>query len=208
MPSVEITGASVSLGGRAILDHATARIDGPATVAIMGPSGAGKTTLLYTIAGLIRPQEGSVTLIGGAGQAPAWVVQNSPLLARRTALENVALGASAVGVEWHAAQEAAAPIMTALSIEHLALRPAYQLSGGERQRVAVARAIALRAPLILADEPTASLDSSSRAAVCDALERAAAAGALVLVTTHDPVVADRADRILALAEGQIREASA
>lgn len=202
MPSVSLDRVTLRFGDRAVLDQASTRIDGPAVVAVVGPSGAGKTTLLHVMAGLLRPTLGSVAIADG-GSRPAWVVQNSPLLTRRTARENVAAGAIAGGAGWHDAQDAAMPILAGLGIMGLAEHEVYRLSGGERQRIAVARAIAAGSPLIFADEPTASLDEQSRDLVFGALAEAATRGALVVLTTHDPEVAARADRILALRQGSL-----
>lgn len=204
MPTVEIQNASLTLGHRRILDGTSVTFRGPGLVVVTGPSGAGKTTLLHVIAGLVPLDKGDVSVAAESGQFPAWVVQNSPLMPRRSARENVAIGAAAAGEDWQLAQDLASPIMAALGISHTKESPAYRLSGGEKQRVAVARAIAARSDLILADEPTASLDEGSRDLVCDALRKAADSGCLVLVTTHDPEVADRADTVFALTRGKLK----
>ena len=202
-PSVAVDRVTVRFGDRAVLNGLSVRISGPGIVAVMGPSGVGKTTLLHVVAGLVKVSSGSVSVDGLDGRPIAWVVQNSPILPGRSAQENVALGAVIDGVEWQQAQESALPVMASLGIAHLAGVHAYKLSGGERQRVAVARAITSASPVIFADEPTASLDELSRELVCDALSKAASEGALVVVSTHDPVVAEIAQRVLHLSAGRI-----
>lgn len=169
----------------------------------MGPSGAGKTTLLQVLGGLITPSSGRSTLSESTTHAVAWIVQNSPLLPRRTCQENVAIGALGAGEEWDKAQILAGAILGEVGLSDSASVAAFKLSGGEKQRVAVARAMATGAPLILADEPTASLDARSRTLVCEALTRAARKGCSVVVTTHDPQVADTADAIFWLEDGQL-----
>jgi len=203
MPAVEIQEVSVRFGGAVVLSRVSAMLEGPALIAIVGPSGAGKTTLLHAVSGLVPVQAGAIHVRGSS--SPAWVVQNSPLFTRRSAQENVALGAIAMGMEWHAAQADALSVMREVGIDHLARRSAFKLSGGERQRVAVARAIASRSQLVLADEPTASLDAVSREFVCGALLKAAHRGALVLATTHDPHVAGIAHRVFSLDAGRLEE---
>ena len=203
MPRVALRDVSVSFASRSVLKSASLELDGPAVVAITGPSGAGKTTLLHVLGRLAAPDEGSVEVSVGTAGVPAWVVQNAPLLPKRTAQENVAVGAVAVGLDWIEAQRLALSIMLKLGIQDLRSTSGYRLSGGEKQRVAVGRAIAAGAGLILADEPTASLDAEARDLVCDALRQAANEGSLVILTTHDPAVAARADLSFALTDGEL-----
>lgn len=180
---------SYRAGSRQILSNCSLRVRGPGLVIITGPSGAGKTSFLHILAGLVRPDTGHITITGTDGTRPAWIVQNSPLLDRRSARENVALGLLGQGHDWVQAQNRALHVMADVGIEHLADSAAFRLSGGERQRVSVARAMASEPPLLLADEPTASLDAGSRDLVIAALSVAADNGATVIITTHDPAVA-------------------
>lgn len=154
-------------------------------VAIMGPSGSGKTTFLHVLGGLLAPDSGTAILNLRASEQIAWIVQNSPLLPRRTSQENVALGALAIGQDWDKAQYTAALLLQELGLAHTSSTAGYRLSGGEKQRVAVGRAMAARSSLILADEPTASLDAGSRSLVCEALRKSAAQGSSVVVSTHE-----------------------
>jgi ABC-type lipoprotein export system ATPase subunit len=204
---LEVRGATVAFGDRQVLRNLDLNVDAPKMVALMGPSGSGKSTLLAVIAGVSRLDSGIVKRTND-GRPPGrleWIVQSSPLLARRTALANVALGPLSTGASVATARDIAHDWMQRLSIDQLEQQRVFRLSGGERQRVAVARAICTRAELILADEPTASLDAQARANVCDALEQASDAGALVLVATHDQYVADRCAVAYQLVDGRLVE---
>ena len=203
---IEIEKVSLSLGGRRIYDELSATLNSPGIVCLMGPSGSGKTTFLGLIAGYVSPDQGQVLVDGNPPTSESdvdWIVQSSPLLTRRTALDNVRLGPLSRGVQRASATEASLLAMETLGIDHLGKSIVHQLSGGERQRVAVARSIATGPRLLLADEPTASLDQESRRAVCDSLEAAAAEGALVIVATHDPYVASRCERTFAVSNGKL-----
>lgn len=196
---VMVSGVSKSYGRRRVLDNVCLSASAGTTVAFLGPSGSGKSTLLSVIGGSVPPDSGSVTF----SQPPriGWVFQSSPLLNRRTALDNAALGALSVGYRHTEARARAAAVLGVLGLAELSEQVAHRLSGGERQRVALARAICARASVILADEPTASLDADSRAAVCHSLTRAASSGAVVFIATHDPVVAGQADERVSLDRG-------
>ncbi len=202
---ITLTSVQVAFGERTVLDGLSAQFDSSLSYALMGPSGAGKSTLLGVIAGLVDIGSGSRHVEPTLSESPAWVVQSSPLLPRRTALDNVALGALAVGLSRASAREAATNIMRELDITHLGAQRVSALSGGERQRVAVARSIVTDAPLILADEPTASLDRASATLVTDALLSACKLGRLVILATHDAEVANRCSQICVLENGALRE---
>ncbi|MDR0627612.1 MAG: ATP-binding cassette domain-containing protein [Bifidobacteriaceae bacterium] len=204
---LEVRNCSVAFGRRIVLDGISAAFEAPGVAAIMGPSGSGKTTFLGVIAGVVRTASGQVLADGRVGLPGGWqwVVQSSPLLNRRSAFDNVVLGPRARGVPDTPAGELARAAMTALGIEQLRHQRVFKLSGGERQRVAVARALAARPSLILADEPTASLDPKSRELVCQGLRHASAQGALVLVATHDPYVAAQAHRVYDIQDGRFAD---
>lgn len=188
-------------GQREVLRGVTAVLSGPGLVSLMGPSGSGKSTLLAVISGLIRPARGTVRYSDGAEQPRIdWVFQTSPLLMRRTAQDNAALGALARGVGSDQAAVVALRALDDLAISHLARTRGRDLSGGERQRVAIARGMAADADLLLVDEPTAALDAESRNVVCRALMRAARSR-LVVVATHDPYVADQSDTTFVISDG-------
>ena len=181
--------------------------ESPSFVSVTGPSGSGKTTLLGIISGSIRATDGDSIAEAEDTSAPSsagWIVQNSPLLVSRTALDNVALGPLFQRVPRAEALARAGQEMARLGIEHLANVRAKKLSGGERQRVTVARALASRARLILADEPTSSLDAKAKIRVATALRVAADDGALVIMATHDKDVAAFADTVLDIAQRTTR----
>lgn len=153
---------------------------------VQGLSGSGKSTLLLTLAGLLPPVEGKVRLEGRAptpGRGVAIIFQNLHLLEGLSALSNVrlsGLGGRAVSVE------AARHLLERCGIGALAERPATSLSRGEAQRVAIARALAASPSLLLADEPTASLDEEAAANTIGLLRDAAAErGAILVITSHD-----------------------
>jgi ABC-type multidrug transport system ATPase subunit len=204
---VTVEGVTMTFGSRRVLDGVDAHLPAGELSALMGPSGAGKSTLLAIIAGHLVPTTGTVRVTDSAGRATSqveWMVQSTPTLPRRTAWDNAALGALARGLDRPLARDEAARVLEMLSLTAVRDTRAFRLSGGERQRVAVARSIARRTPVLLADEPTASLDPESRAAVCHALRVAADAGVTVAVATHDPWVADRCDRVVPLLHDQGR----
>lgn len=166
--------------------------------ALMGPSGAGKSTLLAVISGQLTPSAGKVVIDGAAEPHVQWVFQSSPMLDRRNLVDNVALASIARGDDPAYSRRRALELLQDFGLTEVAHRAAYTLSGGQRQRAAIARAIAADPDILLADEPTASLDAASRDFVCDALEHAAAGGALVVVATHDDYVAQRCTRIVTI----------
>jgi putative ABC transport system ATP-binding protein len=191
-------------------------------VLIMGPSGSGKTTLLLMLGAMLRPTTGSIT-VGGVDLATAserslpplraahfgFVFQDFNLLSALTALENVELACNLAGVRGHAARRRATDLLTRLGLgDRLRFRPD-QLSGGEKQRVAIARALANNATVILADEPTANLDSAHGRDIARQLRQLATDdGRSVVIVSHDDRLREIADRVLWLEDGQFRELSA
>jgi len=188
-------------------------------VLIMGPSGSGKTTLLLMLGALLKPSEGTIRLNGTAVSAlperrlPAirlrhfgFVFQDFKLLSALTVLENVALVAELAGMKRAAARQKAAVLLTELGLgERLTFLPE-KLSGGEKQRVAIARALANDPTLILADEPTANLDSKIGHEIMRLLRRIAQEqGRSVVIVSHDQRIKDIADRVLWLEDGTFKE---
>jgi putative ABC transport system ATP-binding protein len=200
------------------LDGVSERIESGEYVAIMGPSGSGKSTLLNVIGCLDRPTAGTCRIDGidvGAlseeelselrSSAIGFVFQTFHLVPRLTAAENVAFPMLFAGVP---RAERAQRVSRALEAVGLARRASHrpsELSGGERQRVAIARATVMGPKILLADEPTGNLDSSAGAQVMELLERMQAGGLTLLVVTHDPGIAGRAQRVLWMKDGRIAE---
>ena len=202
---VEVLNLSLSFGERVIFSDASLSLMSPSMAAIVGPSGSGKTSLLSVIAGSIAPDSGHVEITPATAGSPRieWIVQSSPLLPKRTALENVMLGPLSTGQEDSHSMELSLRALQDLNLHLLSHQRVDRLSGGERQRVAVARAIAAKSKILLADEPTASLDAKSREAVCDALVAARDNGGVVVVATHDPYVAQRCDLAYSVVAGKL-----
>lgn len=196
--SVGVRGLTVGFGSRVVLDDVTAEFRAGELSCLMGPSGAGKTTLLATIAGYVLPTRGVVEIDASERARLAFVAQSTPLLLQRTAADNVAVGALARGMDWVEALQLAEHLLLSIGMGDLVSSRGYTLSGGERQRVAILRAIAQSAPILLADEPTASLDRDNKAQIVRALRAAAHEGATVVVATHDRFVASAADKVVDL----------
>lgn len=185
------------------------------SVAVLGPSGSGKSSLMAVVAGLERADAGSVRLAGRdisrlnedalarlRGRSLGIILQAFHLLPTMTALENVSVPLELSGADDPRGR--AAFELEAVGLGHRLSHYPAQLSGGEQQRVAIARATAPRPQLLLADEPTGNLDSSTGSAIIDLLfERAGKAGAGLLVITHDSAVAARARRIVHMADGRL-----
>lgn len=187
------------------------------SVALLGPSGSGKSSLMAVLAGLERASSGEVhvdgldfTALDEDGLARARrgrigiILQAFHLLPTMTALENVAVPMELAGID--DPFERAAAELAAVGLGHRLTHYPSQLSGGEQQRVAIARAMAARPKIIFADEPTGNLDGSTGAAIADLLfERQAALGATLLMITHDPALAARCDRVIAMQDGLVVE---
>ena len=192
-------------GGQTLITDLTLDFAPGERVALMGPSGSGKTTLLTTLAGLLPPSGGQVLVRGEplAGRPAlraelALIFQGYGLLSLLTAAENVEVAVRAAGHSPREAMRRAAQALERLKVARFAGHLVEELSGGQQQRVAVARALALRPRVLLADEPTAEQDAAHRAVVLDELLAVTDSGTTVVIATHDPEVAERCDRIVAL----------
>jgi putative ABC transport system ATP-binding protein len=185
-------------------------------LALMGASGSGKSTLLSIIAGLLRHDDGRAVVAGldleSATSAQrsqlrrrhvSIVFQSFRLLEQMTALQNVAFAAQVAGVRARAANERAADLLDQLGLLDAAADYPMTMSGGERQRLAIARSLAGRPEILLADEPTGSLDSSGTAEVLDLLRHVHAEGQTILLVTHDRAVAEAAERTVHLRDGRL-----
>jgi putative ABC transport system ATP-binding protein len=186
-------------------------------VAVMGPSGSGKSTLLFLLGGLDRPDEGTVRVTGVdwatldrrarasfRRNACGFIVQGQALLPQATAAENVEVPLLLDGAEVTQRSAAVAAALERVGLAEHAGKLPDQLSGGEQQRVSIARALVGRPAVVLADEPTGSLDSKTseeviRLLVGAAVERETA----VVLVTHDPAVAAHADRVVRLRSGEL-----
>ncbi|WP_308917261.1 ABC transporter ATP-binding protein [Jannaschia sp. LMIT008] len=206
-----------SAGGRALLDVPALDLPAGALVGVRGPSGAGKTTLLHALAGLleadgtVRWGETELLALGAEGRAAfrarslGLVFQDFLLFEELGALENASVAAMfAAPVARQAIRDRAADGLRGLGIDPDDARPVSSHSGGERQRIAVARALAGGAGLLLADEPTASLhrDAADRL-VDDLIRLVRETGATLIAVSHDETLIARMDRVLTIADGRI-----
>jgi ABC-type lipoprotein export system ATPase subunit len=198
------------------LDDVSLEIAPGEFVAITGPSGCGKSTLLHLLGGLDRPTQGHVfaagtplTQLPGAGledyrlQRVGTVFQFFNLVPTLTSLDNVALPMALAGVPAEERRKRAAWLLGMVGLDHRDRFVPGRLSGGEQQRIAIARALANRPGLILADEPTGNLDSASGDHVIRLLRELNRRGATVVLVTHDAEVARQADRVIRLRDGKI-----
>jgi putative ABC transport system ATP-binding protein len=200
-----------------VLFDVSAKVHAGEVVLLTGPSGSGKTTLLTLIGCLRTVQDGSLVVLGeelrGAPETTCvalrrrmgWIFQLHNLLRALTALQNVKTGlVGETTLDGAAADRRARELLARVGLERHALRHPDELSVGQRQRVAVARALAARPSLVLADEPTAALDRQSGRAVVEALRTLAKEhGTAVLLVTHDDRIFDIGDRVLRMEEGRL-----
>jgi len=191
-------------------------------LAITGPSGSGKSSLLYLLGLLDAPDEGEVIICGQPTSKLSeseradvrltrcgFVFQFHFLLPEFTALDNVLLPMRAAGkMGDKEMRERGLELLTSLGLKDHADKRPNQLSGGQRQRVAIARALSNRPEIIVADEPTGALDTASTEQVFGILRDIANSGRTVIVVTHDPALAARADRRVHIVDGKIAETSA
>ena len=183
--------------------------------AVMGPSGSGKSTFMHCAAGLDRPSSGTVTIgdteIGKLSEAKltklrrervGFVFQSFNLLPALSVNQNVTLPLRLAGL--HADKREVQRVLARLGLDGAGRRRPTQLSGGQQQRVAIARALLARPAILVADEPTGALDSTTGREVLDALREAVdRTGQTVLMVTHDAFAASYADRVLFLSDGHL-----
>lgn len=219
--TIRLTGLTRSFGTGAA--RTSALVDAGVTaragefVVLRGPSGSGKTTLLRLAAGLDDPDAGESWIVGrrvtGALEsevaelrrtALGYVDQEFPLVGFLTAAENVELPLRARGAGARERRFRVTEMLEAVGLSDQAGQRPDELSGGQQQRVAVARALVHRPRVLLADEPTAQLDSATGASIVDLIRtRARRDGMTALVATHDPTVAEAADRVVEIHDGRL-----
>ena len=198
------------------VDDVDLAVAGGEMVSVMGPSGCGKSTMLHLLGGLDRADAGEVSIAGESTQDLSeadwarlrrrrhvgFVFQAFHLVDELTAVENVELPALLIGRRRPVARRLALELMEELGVADRAGHLPQRLSGGQQQRVALARAL-INAPLVLlADEPTGSLDSATTGEILALLSRLRAPTRAIVVVTHDPRVATTADRVLSMRDGR------
>jgi lipoprotein-releasing system ATP-binding protein len=218
---IHTTGITKNFGSLQVLKGIDLHIKKGEFVSIIGASGAGKTTLLQIIGSLDKPDAGSlmvdgVALNGLSDKALAafrnkhigFVFQFHQLLPEFTALENVCIPAFIAGSSTSDAEKKAKDLLAKLGLENRINHKPNELSGGEKQRVAVARALINQPSLILADEPSGSLDSANKKELHSLLRRLCNEyGLTILVVTHDKDLADVSDRVIEMRDGSIVDAT-
>ncbi len=198
------------------LDHVDLTVESGEFITIMGPSGCGKTTLLNILAMLDRADDGQYLLDGNdveefsdsrratvRSRQVGIVFQNYNLIDRMTVIENVALPLTYHGVSRVKRLEAASEILKSFHLQEREYYMPWQLSGGQTQRVAIARALVNKPSLILADEPTGSLDSRSSHVIMEELAELHRKGNTIIMVTHNPNLTSYASRVINMLDGQI-----
>jgi ABC-type lipoprotein export system ATPase subunit len=221
VPAVEAVGLTHSYGSAnnpvRALDDVSLTVSGGEVVAVMGPSGSGKSTLLFLLGGLDKPESGTVRIAGTdwdtleGGEAArfrrhtcGFVAQGLTLLPQATAAENVEVPLLLDDLEPSERQPRVSALLERVGLAEHSGKLVDQLSGGQQQRVAIARAFINDPAVVLADEPTGSLDSATGEAVTQLLlEAAREHGAAVILVTHNPEVGARAERVVRLHSGRI-----
>jgi len=198
------------------VDHVSLEVPAGQFLAIVGRSGSGKTTLLNLIAGLDHPESGQIFLEGREitrssdreltklrRHTLGFVFQSFGLLPLLSAAENVELALRIAGAGVRERMERTRELLELVGLGPRADHRPYELSGGEQQRVAVARALANRPRILIADEPTGELDSTTGAQIFQLLHEVSAGGVTVITATHDPFVIEHVDRVLEMSDGAL-----
>ena len=201
------------------LDDVSIKIYEGEFIAIMGPSGSGKSTLLNLIGALDSPTSGKIqvdgietTTLNSAGLAllrnkkVGFIFQSFNLISRFSALGNVELPLSILGVSANQRKKRAYEMLKMVGLEDRWKNNPNQLSGGQQQRVAIARALSVNPPIILGDEPTGNLDTKTSESIVDLLyDLNQKTGKTIILITHDPEVAMRASRVITFKDGRIED---
>lgn len=200
----------------AALNGVDLKIDRGEFVALMGPSGSGKSTLMNILGCLDRPTVGSYKLLSQEvsglsddqlaairNKTIGFVFQNFNLLPKLTSLENVALPAVYAGIKNSQRLEMAKEALEKVSLFDRAEHLPSELSGSQRQRVAIARAIAMKPSIIMADEPTGNLDTKSTGEIMNIFRDLHSSGSTIILVTHEPDIAQAADRQILVKDGKI-----
>jgi putative ABC transport system ATP-binding protein len=210
MTTLTVESASIAYGaGAPVLRDVTVRVQPGEVLAVTGTSGAGKTTLLNAIAGLLPPASGRVLVDGepigdrdhAVSRGVVLIPQDNGLAAILTAAENIIVAMIATGGTTAEARRGTAESLERLGLGAQGDQLIEELSGGQQQRVAIARGLALRGRVLLADEVTSELDAANRQKVIELLRSEANRGAAVVFATHDPEAAAACDRELHLVDG-------
>jgi tungstate transport system ATP-binding protein len=207
---VSATGLVIERAGRRLVDVPEITVSGRALTVILGPNGAGKSLLLRSLCNLVQPDRGRV-LWGGARPARALAMRvglvfQTPKLLRRSALANIVYALRLAGVAWRERKARGLAALDQAGLGDLAHAPARLLSGGEQQRLQVVRALSVAPEVLFLDEPTASADPASTAAIEDLVRRAAGNGTKIVLVTHDLGQARRmAEEVIFMNRGQIVE---
>ncbi len=202
--AIVAVGVHYARAGRIILDDVSVTAEPGQALAVVGPSGSGKSSLLALLAGLERPDAGSVRRCGASRDG--LILQGYGLASVLTAAENVEvpLQAGVLGrLDPGEVRDRAGVLLEQLGLSAVADHLVEELSGGQQQRVAVARALAVDPSVVFADELTAELDHAWKERVVGMVLDVARRGGVVVIATHDPKIAARCDRVVALTDGRV-----
>jgi putative ABC transport system ATP-binding protein len=212
---VELRNVRKSFGRAVVLNDISLLVHKQEFLAIVGPSGSGKTTLAHVIGGLLTPDNGEVMYAGEnippgdkrlslyRNEDVGFVFQNFSLIPHYTAVENIALPLVVAGVPAQKRQKRAVELLKTMGLLEKKNVKAETLSGGERQRIAIARALVMNPAIIIADEPTGSLDSRRGSEIIAILRKLKTQGVTIVMVTHDQIIAKHADRVLHILDGAI-----
>ena len=210
MAFLTLQGISKRYGDFTAIERLDLSVERGELLSLLGPSGCGKTTTLQMVAGFVTPTTGRILLDGRdiTNERPekrgiGVVFQSYALFPHMTVAGNVGFGLEMRKVKRKEREERVEEALALVRLKGLGHRYPKELSGGQRQRVAIARAIVNRPKILLADEPTGNLDSKSGTSILDLLDRLSDDGLTLVVVTHDPNVARRADRVIVMVDGNV-----